>query len=79
VLQELQDRVVEALELNVDLMSLGREIVDLHGEMVLLENYSALNYTGMLCSKSSYMNARIFTNWFLMDIHLQCKTLRTIT
>lgn len=29
-----------------ELMSVGREIVDLHGEMVLLENYSALNYTG---------------------------------
>ena len=47
MLQELQDRVMEALDLNVDLMS---EIVDFHGEMVLLENYSALNYTGMLCS-----------------------------
>lgn len=27
-------------------MKVGREIVDFHGEMVLLENYSALNYTG---------------------------------
>ncbi|KAG4918846.1 hypothetical protein JHK85_057127 [Glycine max] len=48
-LKEFQDRVVEAVDSNVDLMSLGREIVDFHGEMVLLENYSALNYTGMLC------------------------------
>lgn len=59
MLQEFQDRVVEAVDSNVDLMSLGREIVDFHGEMVLLENYSALNYTGMLCSKSSCMNAII--------------------
>lgn len=27
-------------------MRVRKEIVDLHGEMVLLENYSALNYTG---------------------------------
>jgi hypothetical protein len=27
-------------------MWVRKEIVDLHGEMVLLENYSALNYTG---------------------------------
>ncbi|KAL2324227.1 hypothetical protein Fmac_023285 [Flemingia macrophylla] len=57
--KELQDKVVEALDSNVDLMSLGREIVDFHGEMVLLENYSALNYTGMLCFKSPCMNATI--------------------
>lgn len=56
VLQELQEKVMEALDLNVDLML---EIVDFHGEMVLLENYSILNYTGTLCSKSSCMNARI--------------------
>jgi len=29
-------------------MSIRKEIVDLHGEMVLLENYSALNYTGLV-------------------------------
>lgn len=47
-MQELQDRVDSAKDSNVDLMIVGREIVDLHGEMVLLENYSALNYTGIL-------------------------------
>ncbi|KAJ6829796.1 putative SPX domain-containing protein 1 isoform X1 [Iris pallida] len=31
-----------------ELMKVRREIVDLHGEMVLLENYSALNYTGLV-------------------------------
>lgn len=46
-MQELQDRVARGMDSNVELMSLGREIVDFHGEMVLLENYTALNYTGM--------------------------------
>lgn len=45
-MQELQDRVLRALDLNEELVTVGREIVDFHGEMVLLENYSALNYTG---------------------------------
>ncbi|XP_020960821.1 SPX domain-containing protein 2 isoform X1 [Arachis ipaensis] len=45
--KELQDRVAKAKDSNVELMSVGREIVDFHGEMVLLENYSALNYTGI--------------------------------
>lgn len=30
-----------------ELMKVRKEIVDFHGEMVLLENYSALNYTGI--------------------------------
>lgn len=47
VTQELQDRVDMAKDSNVELMTVGREIVDFHGEMVLLENYSALNYTGI--------------------------------
>lgn len=47
-LQLLQDKVDRAMDYSdAELMSLGREIVDFHGEMVLLENYSALNYTGM--------------------------------
>lgn len=45
-MQELQDRVAEAKDSAEELMKVGREIVDFHGEMVLLENYSALNYTG---------------------------------
>lgn len=48
VMQELQDKVAWAKNSDVELMSVGREIVDFHGEMVLLENYSALNYTGIL-------------------------------
>ncbi|KAF6156660.1 hypothetical protein GIB67_017796 [Kingdonia uniflora] len=48
-LKELQDRVVKAKESSEELMKvLRKEIVDFHGEMVLLENYSALNYTGLV-------------------------------
>lgn len=46
--KELQDRLAEARHSNEELMRVGREIVDFHGEMVLLENYSALNYTGLV-------------------------------
>lgn len=42
----LKERVADANDSVEKLMKVGREIVDLHGEMVLLENYSALNYTG---------------------------------
>lgn len=47
-LKVLQDRVAEARDSNEELMTVGREIVDFHGEMVLLLNYSALNYTGLV-------------------------------
>jgi SPX domain protein involved in polyphosphate accumulation len=46
--KELQNRVTKAGGSNEELMSVGSEIVDFHGEMVLLENYSALNYTGLV-------------------------------
>ncbi|KAM7258387.1 hypothetical protein ACFE04_014128 [Oxalis oulophora] len=46
--KELQNRVTKAGGSNEELMSVGTEIVDFHGEMVLLENYSALNYTGLV-------------------------------
>ncbi|KAF8687702.1 hypothetical protein HU200_042626 [Digitaria exilis] len=48
--KELQDRVARAAgqESKEALMWVRKEIVDLHGEMVLLENYSALNYTGLV-------------------------------
>lgn len=45
--KELQGKVAEAKDSN-ELIKVGREIVDFHGEMVLLENYSALNYTGLV-------------------------------
>lgn len=31
-----------------EMIKIRKEIVDFHGEMVLLENYSALNYTGKI-------------------------------
>ncbi|XVE97430.1 hypothetical protein REPUB_Repub03eG0018800 [Reevesia pubescens] len=46
--RELQDRAAKAKVSKEELMKVGREIVDFHGEMVLLENYSALNYTGLV-------------------------------
>lgn len=33
------------------MIDIRKEIVDFHGEMVLLENYSALNYTGTVDHK----------------------------
>lgn len=46
IYQELQDRVAKAKDFDEELIQIRKEIVDFHGEMVLLENYSALNYTG---------------------------------
>ena len=45
-MQELQDRVAKAKPHSDEMLKIRKEIVDFHGEMVLLENYSALNYTG---------------------------------
>ncbi|KAE8658258.1 SPX domain-containing protein 1 [Hibiscus syriacus] len=47
-LKELQDSVTKANDSNEEMIKIRKEIVDFHGEMVLLENYSALNYTGMV-------------------------------
>ncbi|KAJ7978918.1 SPX domain-containing protein [Quillaja saponaria] len=47
-LKELQDRVSKAKEFTEEMIKVRKEIVDFHGEMVLLENYSALNYTGLV-------------------------------
>ncbi|KAJ0232470.1 SPX domain-containing protein 2 [Hirschfeldia incana] len=46
-LKELKDQVAKANNSNEEMISIKREIVDFHGEMVLLMNYSALNYTGL--------------------------------
>lgn len=55
-MQELQDWVVRAAEMGSaeELMRVGKEIVDFHGEMVLLVNYSALNYTGEFSFRSIF-------------------------
>ncbi|KAK6941662.1 SPX domain [Dillenia turbinata] len=47
-LKELKDRVAKAKDSNEEIMKIRKAIVDFHGEMVLLENYSALNYTGLV-------------------------------
>lgn len=54
-LQELQDRVAKAKDFNEEMIKIRKEIVDFHGEMVLLENYSALNYTGNFTLRVSLM------------------------
>ncbi|CAN1216837.1 SPX domain-containing protein 2 [Linum perenne] len=46
-LKELQDMVATAKESSEEIFKIRKEIVDFHGEMILLENYSALNYTGL--------------------------------
>ncbi|KAM0933306.1 putative SPX domain-containing protein [Dioscorea sansibarensis] len=49
-LKELQDIVgrLAGKDAEDELMMVRKEIVDFHGEIVLLENYSALNYTGLV-------------------------------
>ncbi|XP_047327203.1 SPX domain-containing protein 2-like [Impatiens glandulifera] len=47
-LKMVQDKVAEVRDSDEELMSIGREVVDFHGEMVLLLNYSALNYIGLV-------------------------------
>ncbi|XP_047316446.1 SPX domain-containing protein 1-like [Impatiens glandulifera] len=50
-LKDLQERVAKAKENeieNEEMRRIRKENVDFHGEMVLLENYSALNYTGIV-------------------------------
>ncbi|OWM71749.1 SPX domain-containing protein 2-like [Punica granatum] len=44
----LQDGIAKAKDSNEEMLKIKKEIVDFHGEMVLLENYSALNYTGLV-------------------------------
>ncbi|XP_062164420.1 SPX domain-containing protein 1-like [Alnus glutinosa] len=47
-LKELQDKIAKAKDSDEDSMEIWRTLVDFHGEMVFLENYSALNYTGLV-------------------------------
>ncbi|CAN6289175.1 unnamed protein product [Urochloa humidicola] len=43
--RELQERIQQATE--AEMARIQREVVDFHGEMVLLLNYSSVNYTGL--------------------------------
>ena len=51
--QELQERIQRAAEAkpspaaDAEIARIQREVVDFHGEMVLLLNYSSINYTGL--------------------------------
>lgn len=52
--RELQERIQRAAEANkpspaaeAEMARIQREVVDFHGEMVLLLNYSSINYTGL--------------------------------
>ncbi|KAH0451598.1 hypothetical protein IEQ34_018897 [Dendrobium chrysotoxum] len=45
--KELQERIREVMEGHGDMTSIRKDIVNFHGEMVLLENYSSVNYTGL--------------------------------
>ncbi|CAN6455110.1 unnamed protein product [Victoria cruziana] len=44
----LQEKVEKEKDSKEEMIKVKKEIVDFHGEMVLLENYSALNYTGLV-------------------------------
>lgn len=46
--KEMQDRAAKAKESMAELICMRKLIVDFHGEMVLLANYSAINYTGLV-------------------------------
>ena len=43
-----------------EMIKIRTEIVDFHGEMVLLENYSALNYTGKNLGPSPSINNALY-------------------
>ncbi|XP_006288232.2 SPX domain-containing protein 1 [Capsella rubella] len=47
-LKEFRDRIAKSKDSMEKMIKIRKEIVDFHGEMVLLENYSALNYTGLV-------------------------------
>ena len=65
-MQLLQERVAEIGDSDERLMKVGRDIVDFHGEMVLLENYSALNYTGLCCFLFLFHPLLLLFCWILI-------------
>ncbi|KAK4391670.1 SPX domain-containing protein 2 [Sesamum angolense] len=63
-LKELQDRVAKAKDRKDEMIRIRKEIVDFHGEMVLLENYSALNYTVLeIKSQCSELQKSFVNDW----------------
>ncbi|MBA0835600.1 hypothetical protein Goarm_007871, partial [Gossypium armourianum] len=55
-LKDLQDNVAKAKDSDEKMIKIRKDIVDFHGEMVLLENYSALNYTGTYAFLIPYLS-----------------------
>ncbi|CAM8969321.1 unnamed protein product [Rhodiola kirilowii] len=47
-LKEMQARVANAKDCTNEIIKISKQIVDFHGEIVLLGNYSALNYLGLM-------------------------------
>ncbi|KAI3884196.1 hypothetical protein MKW92_034506 [Papaver armeniacum] len=59
--KELQDRVARTRNSSNDedlVMKARRDVLDFHGEMILLESYSALNYTGLVKILKKYDKQR---------------------
>ena len=66
--------MAKAKDYSEEMMKIRKEIVDFHGEMVLLENYSALNYTGMNSpSFSLSLSLRVYQS-FIVHICRFCFT-----
>ena len=47
ILKVLEGNLIAAKDSSEELRKVARDLADLHGEIVLLLNYSALNYTGI--------------------------------
>ncbi|MCL7050426.1 hypothetical protein MKW94_018483 [Papaver nudicaule] len=59
--KELQDRVAKTNKSSIDeelIIQARKDVLNFHGEMVLLENYSALNYTGLVKILKKYDKQR---------------------
>ncbi|KAI3677340.1 hypothetical protein L1987_86965 [Smallanthus sonchifolius] len=48
IIKVLEGNLVAAKDSNQELMKVGRDLADLHGEIILLLNYIALNYIGLV-------------------------------
>lgn len=65
------------MDSNEEMIKIRKEIVDFHGEMVLLENYSALNFTGVhpsltFCSLLFiYPFSTLYIDWLAIGM-LEC-------
>lgn len=71
-MQLLQEKVEKEKDSKEEMIKVKKEIVDFHGEMVLLENYSALNYTGNLSVQFQLLYRNILPFLVLMPISIAC-------